>query len=161
MNTYQYVFELREKLEDTLQLARENLDRSQHRYKHYYDRTARRKCLQSGDQVLILLPTDNNKLLMQWKGPYKVFDQVGLNDYAVMVGVKKKIFHANLLKQYHSEVVSNAGVLDKVGCSVLEIIDDGDETEILEDIPEIGGYSPKESWRYVKFGKNLDENKKA
>ena len=161
MNTYQYVFELREKLEDTLQLARENLDRSQRRYKHYYDRTARRKCLQSGDQVLILLPTDNNKLLMQWKGPYKVVDQVGLNDYAVMVGGKKKIFHANLLKQYHSEVVSNAGVLDKVGCSVLEIIDDGDETEILEDIPEIGCYSPKESWRDVKFGKNLDENKKA
>ena len=92
---------------------------------------------------------------------YKAVDQVGLNDYAVMVGGKKKIFHANLLKQYHSEVVSNAGVLDKVGCSVLDIIDDGDETEILRDIPEIGCFSPKESWRDVKFGENLDENKKA
>ena len=24
-----------------------------------------------GDKVLVLLPTDNNKLLLQWRGPYK------------------------------------------------------------------------------------------
>ena len=160
MNTYQYVFELREKLEHTLQLARENLERSQSRHKHYYDRTARKKSLRPGDQVLILLPTDSNKLLMQWKGPFKIIDKVGMNDYAVIVSGKKKIFHANLLKQYHSDVKPDSGVLDKVGCSVVELVDD-DEAEILDDIPEIGCYSPKESWKDVKYGDDLTGDRKA
>ena len=31
--------------------------------------------------MLVLLPTDHNKLLMQWKGPFEVSSVVGLNDY--------------------------------------------------------------------------------
>ena len=37
-NSYQYVFELREKLEDTLKLAHNELQKAQHKGKHYYDR---------------------------------------------------------------------------------------------------------------------------
>ena len=33
-----------------------------------------------GDKVLVLLPTDTNKLLLQWKGPYDVTRVVGPND---------------------------------------------------------------------------------
>ena len=82
-NSYQYVFELREKLEDTLKLAHTELQKAQHKGKHYYDCKAKVRRFAQGDKVLILLPTDRNKLLMQWKGPFEVSAVVGLNDYKV------------------------------------------------------------------------------
>ena len=51
-----------------------------------------------GDKALVLLPTDHNKLLMQWKGPFEVSAVVGLNDYRVRVKGKERVSHANLLK---------------------------------------------------------------
>ena len=56
--------------------------------------------MKARDQVLILLPTDQNKLLMQWKGPYSVEEVVGVSDYRVRVKGQLKIYHANMLKQY-------------------------------------------------------------
>ena len=80
-NSYQYVFELREKLEDTLKLAHSQLQKAQDKGKHYYDRKTRARKLQPGKKVLVLLPTDHNKLLMKWKGPFEVSSVVALNDY--------------------------------------------------------------------------------
>ena len=51
-----------------------------------------------GDNVLTLLPTDKNKLLMQWKGLSKVEKTVGTNDYGIQINGKVKTFHANMLK---------------------------------------------------------------
>ena len=99
-NSYQYVFELRDRLEKTLEIAQSELRKSQSRYKHYYDRGKRVRKLSEGDQVLVLLPTDHNKLLMQWKGPFKVESVVGRNDYKIKVKGKSKIYHINLLKKY-------------------------------------------------------------
>ena len=62
--SYQYVIDLREKLEQTLKLAREELKRSQARYQRYYNRNAKDRKFVVGDKVLILLPTDKNKLLI-------------------------------------------------------------------------------------------------
>ena len=68
--SYQYEFELRERLEETLKLlAREKLEKSQTRQKRQFDRKCKRRELEEGDQVLLLRPTDRNKLVMQWKGP--------------------------------------------------------------------------------------------
>ena len=97
-NSYQYVFESREKLENTLKIAHEELQKAQHKGKHYYDRKTKVREFQPRDKVLVLLPTDNNKLLMQWKGPYEVRAVVGMNDYKVRVKDKLKAYHANLLK---------------------------------------------------------------
>ena len=66
-NGYQYVFELREKLEDTLKIAHEELQKAQQKGKHYYDRKTKMRTFQPGDKVLVLMLTDRNKLLMQWK----------------------------------------------------------------------------------------------
>ena len=40
-NSYQYVFELQEKLEDTLKLAHSELEKAQQKGKHYYDRRSK------------------------------------------------------------------------------------------------------------------------
>ena len=63
------MFELCEKLEDTLKLAHTKLQKAQHKGMHYYDRNAKVSRFARGDKVLVLPPTDHNKLLMQWKGP--------------------------------------------------------------------------------------------
>ena len=63
--SYEYVTELCERMEDSLKLAQEELQKSQKRYKKHYDKKAKPRWLQVGDQVLILLLTDSNKLLMQ------------------------------------------------------------------------------------------------
>ncbi|XP_040065085.1 uncharacterized protein LOC120838976 [Ixodes scapularis] len=98
--TYEYVFELRNKLEDTCKIAHEELERASERYRRCFDRKARHRHIGVGDLVLILLPTDQNKLLMQWKGPYPVVGQKGPLDYEVDLGHGIKLFHGNMLKKY-------------------------------------------------------------
>ena len=88
--SYEYVTELRERLEESLKLAQEELEKSQKRYKKHYDKKAKRRCLEVGDQVLILLPTDSNKLLLQWRGPYIVERHLGASDYRVKMGPRQK-----------------------------------------------------------------------
>ncbi|GFO02879.1 gypsy retrotransposon integrase-like protein 1 [Plakobranchus ocellatus] len=95
-SSYEYVLNFHERLDDTLKIAREELEKAQGRQKHYYDRTAKRV----GEKVLVLLPSDSNKLLMQWKGPFEIVAAVRINDYRINMGGKEKTFHANLLKGY-------------------------------------------------------------
>ncbi|GFO44380.1 hypothetical protein PoB_007088500 [Plakobranchus ocellatus] len=64
-SSYEYVLNLRERLDDTLKIAREELEKAQGRQKRYYDRTAKRRKFSVGEKVLVLLPTNSNKLLLQ------------------------------------------------------------------------------------------------
>ena len=70
--TYQYALEIRERPEDTCALAHAELKKTQVKQKKWYNNKARPKLLKLGDKALLLLSTEQNKLLMQWKGPYKV-----------------------------------------------------------------------------------------
>ena len=98
--TFQYVLDLKDRLETVSEIARKELEKSSSRYKHYYDRKTRNRHFEVNDHVLLLLPTDGNKLLMQWKGPYRVKEKLGRCDYRLDVDGKIKPFHANLLKKY-------------------------------------------------------------
>ena len=99
--SYQYVFELRERLNNTMKIAQEELLKSRRKNKALYDRRAKRREFQEGDKVLLLLPTATNKLLMQWKGPYEIMSRCGKgNDYRIEANKKVKTFHANMLKKY-------------------------------------------------------------
>ena len=63
--SYQYVFELRERLNNTMKIAQEELLKSRKKNKTLHERRAKRREFQEGDKVLLLPPTDTNKLLMQ------------------------------------------------------------------------------------------------
>ena len=161
-NSYQYVFELREKLEDTLKLAHSELEKAQQKGKHYYDSKSKVRKFQSGEEVLILLPPDHNKLLMQWKGPFEVSSVVGLNDYKVKVKGKEKVYHANLLKKYfeREETTPEGAVAGGVGTSRVDNAVDcaakADEAEGENvDFLELGGYVAKESIKDIETGPNL------
>ena len=98
--TYQYVLDLRERLERTCAWAQENLKAAASRHKAYFDQKTRRRTLSVDDKVLVLLPTNNNKLLMHWKGPYVVKECVGDMDYRVEMAGKTKTLHINMLKKF-------------------------------------------------------------
>merc|ERR1711893_133699 len=98
-NEYQYVLDLKDRLYQTWELAHKMLGQMAQKYKRYYDRKARPRQLKVGDKALVLLPTDQNKLLLQWKGPYLVVDKKHEHDYVVDMDGIRKTFHINLLKQ--------------------------------------------------------------
>ncbi|KAL3875347.1 hypothetical protein ACJMK2_033305 [Sinanodonta woodiana] len=98
--TYQYVVDLRERLESTCRMAHDELVKSGRKYAKYYNRGTRSRKFDVGDRVLVLLPTSRNKLLVQWKGPFKVKQVKGEMDYRIDMGGKLRIFHANMLKSY-------------------------------------------------------------
>ena len=165
-NSYQYVFELREKLEDTLKLAHTELQKAQLKGKHYYDRKTKVRKFVPGDKVLVLLRTDHNKLLMQWKGPFEVIAVMGLNDYRVRVKGKERVYHVNLLKKYFEREDSVGAVAFETNSNICK--HEHAESEIGEvdpaeniDFLEIGGYVAKESVKDVAIGDNLSHEQRA
>ena len=172
--SYAYVFDLRERLEDTVKLAREELKKSQVRYQRYYNRKAKSRSFKVGSKVLLLLPTDKNKLLLQWKGPFVVESVVGVNDYGIRVGDKVKTFHANMLKEYVDrqmiEVKEQDDERGVQGCSVLQVVataviersESGLEEAVDdENLLELGTVHSKETVGDVTFGQQLNREQKG
>ena len=181
--TYQYVLDLKQRLEATLELAREELEKSAGRYKKNYDKRSKPRKFQVDDDVLVLLPTDGNMLLMQWKGPYKVVEKVGRCDYKLFVNGKIKPFHANLLKKYISRknelgVESNNGHnwTDTHAQGLLEIVctgvidssidrqDDGDVSESSvneEELIELPEFQGKETVADMRINPELSATQLA
>ncbi|XP_077564677.1 uncharacterized protein LOC144180165 [Haemaphysalis longicornis] len=98
--TYQYILELRERLEATTKLAHERLREAQKNQKGHYDMRSSRRQLKVGDKALLLVPTSHNKLLLHWKGPFPVVEKRNEVDYLLDLGHKKQLFHLNMLKPY-------------------------------------------------------------
>ena len=83
--TYQYVLELKDRLQETCEVAKQELSKSQGKQKRYYDVKSHERKFKEGDKVLLLLPTDANKLLMQWKGPFGVIECRQDNNYRIQL----------------------------------------------------------------------------
>ena len=56
--------------------------------------------ISSRRQILLLLPTDHNKPLLQWNGPFKDEKCKGGSIYQIEINRKLKTFHTKLLKQF-------------------------------------------------------------
>ncbi|KAL8598254.1 hypothetical protein ACOMHN_035204 [Nucella lapillus] len=120
--------------------------------KRQFDKRVRRQNLKQGDKVLLLLPTDHNKILMHWKGPFDITEKVSHQDYRIDVNGKQKLFHANLLRKYTQRESQSA--------TLAAVIDGGEgdpevEGEIL--IPE---FRSGETYRDVSLHEGLSGDKK-
>jgi len=116
-STYQYVLDLKDRLEETCQLAHEELRKAQLKQHKYFNNKAKARHFKEGDKVLVLRPTDHNKLLMQWQGPYKVIECVRENNYVIQMETRKRTYHANMLKAYFERdpedmSIANAAVIE-------------------------------------------------
>lgn len=100
-NIVAYVVKMRQRLEEMTALAQESMKTTQQTQKIWYDHKSKERVLKPGQQVLLLLPTSDNKLLAKWHGPYEVTRQVGKVTYELFMpdNVKKhQTCHVNLLK---------------------------------------------------------------
>ena len=98
--TYQYVIDLRERLEKTCKLAQDNVRKLDIKQNAFYDKRARSRKFDVGDKVLLLLPSESNKVLLQWNGPYEVLEVVNTMNYKINVKGVVNTYPANMLKLY-------------------------------------------------------------
>ncbi|KAM7312087.1 uncharacterized protein ISCGN_008992 [Ixodes scapularis] len=106
LSVVQYILDLLERFRSTREVAEINMREAQSRAKRYYDRNARVREYRAGDQVLLLRPSRQNKLQVQWEGPCKVTQKLSDTNYAIETRGKRKeirIYHCNLMKRYVSE----------------------------------------------------------
>ena len=100
-----------------------------------------------GERVLVMLPTDHNKLLLRWKGPYPIVEKVGVADYRIKIGEHHRLFHINMLRNYidiEPVLCAVAAILDPVECPELEI----------NETPELG----KETYLNVQISDEMMES---
>ena len=108
-SAYEYVLNLRNRIEDTCQIAADNLKSAHRTQKKHFDKKSKLRNFNVDDKVLVLLPTNHNKLLMQWKGPYNITETIGNTDYKICIGRTDKIYHVNMLKGYvEREIVAES-----------------------------------------------------
>ncbi|XP_037526097.1 uncharacterized protein LOC119403222 [Rhipicephalus sanguineus] len=106
-SAYEYIVELRQRLERTCDIAAQELSKAHTSQKRYYDRKAKKRELAVGDKVLVLLPADSNKLILTWKGPFKVVQKKSPLDYAIDLGHRTTVFHINMLKKYEERTTND------------------------------------------------------
>ena len=166
--TYQYVLELRERLESTCKLAHDELRKAQGNQHKWFNKKAKAKHLKEGDQVLLLLPTKLNKLEMQWQGPFDIIKKVRENDYVINLDGQHKMFHANMLRKYLVRKTIDNGMVILCGCRHLEIATGGmaendslEETDTCEERSDDIKYCPlraTQTWKHVKISTDLNED---
>jgi hypothetical protein len=150
---YQYVVDLKERLQETCELAHKELKRHQQKQKTWYDKKARQRSLVAGDKVLLLLPTDHNKLTMAWKGPFAVVKKISDTDYLIQMAAKVKVFHINMLKKYVERQPKSEEI------SQMEIIEMGAIVEWEEeDCRDLLQLQKKETYEDVKVNPNLENS---
>ena len=98
--TYTYVLDLKQNLQDISEMVSNNLSHAMSKYKLHYDKKCSPRRYNVNDEVLLLLPTKANKLLLAWKGPYKITRVINNVNYAVLIKGVEKILHVNMLKKY-------------------------------------------------------------
>jgi len=162
--TFEYVLQLRERLDKTMKIAQDNLARASQRYRMYANRGKKMRKFEVGDSVLLLLPTDRNKLLMQWKGPYKVVEVANELDYVIEMNGNRKKFHANMMKKFieRADVMKDSGIATAREAAVCVV--DGDESHSFDcskamnvEMPMLVG---KETVEHVDINPELSDAQK-
>ena len=94
----EHVLAMRERLAAMTELAHSSISTQQRRQKRWYDKAARDKRFEPGEQVLVLMPAAANKLQAIWQGPFEVVRKVSPVDYEIDKGRGRKrlnILHVN------------------------------------------------------------------
>lgn len=135
-NQFQYVIELREKLSECAKIAAQHADVSSNRHKAYFDVRSQNRQFKPGEEVLVLLPSENSKLLISWRGPYKVLERKGKVEFLIDEPKGPTLYHVNLLKKYSRRAQSlQASLLDEVP-TLVSLNLHTDEENVLPTIHE-------------------------
>ncbi len=98
-NIADYVNGFRRRLYEARALAKKKLSKSQIKMEQHFDRKAKLREFQVGDQVLALLPLPANPFQAKFTGPYSVVKRLSNNNYLLNTPDRRK-------KKYKSVIVT-------------------------------------------------------
>ena len=105
MDITEHIEVMRANMEVVRDIAQQNEEREERAQKHYHDRKVVERKIEVGDFVLVFRPTQKNKLLNEWQGPFLVTKQNTEVTYQVDTGASRnrhKTFHVNAMKSWIS-----------------------------------------------------------
>ncbi|GFN78694.1 gypsy retrotransposon integrase-like protein 1 [Plakobranchus ocellatus] len=100
---YQFVIGFHNKLKAGWQLAASALKESADKSREHQSLNPRVKTFAVDEQVLVLLPSSNNKLSLTLQGPFNIAKKLSPVVYLVDFGHRVSPLHVNLLRKYHRD----------------------------------------------------------
>ncbi|GFN92304.1 hypothetical protein PoB_001881000 [Plakobranchus ocellatus] len=100
---YQFVIDFHNILNPGWQLAAFALEKSADKSREHQFLNSRVKTFAVDEQVLVLLPSSNNKLSLTLHGPYTISKRMSSVVYLVDFGHRVSPLHVNLLRKYHRD----------------------------------------------------------
>ena len=100
-----HLLDMRKRMVGLMAKANQNLKESQRKMKSQYDKNAKHREFEPGDEVLVFLPESSGKLESKWQGPYRVVRKVNKVNYVIKFHNKRKAYrtiHVNMCKQWYS-----------------------------------------------------------
>lgn len=157
-DTYGYMFDLQNRIEETCKIAQEELAKNQTKSEKYYNKKSRLRKLEINDKVLLLLPVKANKMAFSWAGPYDVKDKVGDFDYRIEVAPGKiKTYHINMLKKFYTRDANEKKQENVTVASVVTVVNDGDSEQEVE-LLELYNCKQKETFENVILNPKLPKD---
>jgi len=102
--TYQYVLDIRNRIEETCQLAQREIAKTHLENGKRFNKHAYLRQLKPGGKVLVISQKPQNKLEFIWKGPTVVLERKGLVSYKININSgTERIYHINMLKKFISQ----------------------------------------------------------
>jgi len=180
--TYQYILDLRNRIEETCELAQREIAKTHLKNKRYFDKNAKLRELSAGDKVLVLSPKPRNKLEFMWKGPAEIIERKGRTWYKIKFDSgTERVYHINMLKKFNSrdgekppdqdnseveeDDIEDEEEVDESGVSaaVMGLIEDSDDEsndvmQCREESSKLECYNTdqSETWRDVQVNPDLN-----
>ncbi len=96
-----YYFDLKQKMQESHKIARENLIKRKIKSKQNYDSNENPIEIHVKDQVLLRDETQKNKLNQLWIGPYEVTDVLDRENIVILRGRRHVTVHKNNIKKFN------------------------------------------------------------
>ena len=157
--TAEYITDLRNRIEQTCQIAAENMRMARAKYTRDFNKKAKERQLSVGDKVLVLLPDKHKRLQLSWKGPFVVTKKVNPVDYKVRIKGKEKTYHLNLMKLYHERAEQEAQVSVIVHEELHEEDSKHQAVYYERDVPSMP-LKQTEDYRNIKVADSLNGDQK-
>lgn len=100
-NYTDYVTDLKHRMQESRQMAREHLISSKNKNKDYYDKKINPINVKIGDKVLMKNMNKKNKLEQHWLGPFEVVEINSPVNVSILKNNKKTVVHMNHLKLFN------------------------------------------------------------
>ena len=99
----EFVLDTRQRLRTALSSATAFAENQKAKSKAWFDKKARDRTFEPGDEILALLPLPGHPLQAKFSGPYKALEKLGPVDYVIDTPNRRKtqrVCHINLLNPY-------------------------------------------------------------